>query len=259
MTIIKAVGYPRVSSDSQVDGYGLDAQERTIRGYANANGYSIAADAIFREEGVRGKTDDDHRDAFKAMLAYIDVNGVTTVIVAKLDRVARDLMVQETIIGKLRLRGVKLISVAEPDLCSDDPTRVMLRQFMGAIAQWDAAMISRRLKSGRIERAHKGERAVGARPYGYRTVKDDHNKRTTVKDDVQAETIRYIFQARKRGLSLRAIAGALNEQGVKPLRANAFAAGTIKAILDNPAYHGDLRYTVDGQTIESRNETMKIV
>jgi hypothetical protein len=31
-------------------------------------------------------------------------------------------MVQETIVGDLRKNGFELLSVAEPDLCSDDPT-----------------------------------------------------------------------------------------------------------------------------------------
>jgi hypothetical protein len=50
----------------------------------------------------------------------------------KVDRLARDLMVQEHIIQDMQRRGITLISVAEPDLCSDDPTRKLLRQmFLG--------------------------------------------------------------------------------------------------------------------------------
>ena len=45
------------------------------------------------------------------------------VIIEKLDRLARDLMVQETIIADLRKHGFELVSVAEPDLMANDPTR----------------------------------------------------------------------------------------------------------------------------------------
>lgn len=49
-------------------------------------------------------------------------NGVKVVIVERLDRLARDLMVQETIVADLRKYGFELVSVAEPDLMANDPT-----------------------------------------------------------------------------------------------------------------------------------------
>jgi DNA invertase Pin-like site-specific DNA recombinase len=53
------------------------------------------------------------------------------VIIEKLDRLARDLMVQETIIADLRKHGFRLVSVAEPNLMANDPTRILVRQMMG--------------------------------------------------------------------------------------------------------------------------------
>ena len=58
-------------------------------------------------------------------------NGTKLVLVEKLDRLARDLMVQETIIGDLRKNGFDLISVMEPDLLQDDPSRKLMRQIFG--------------------------------------------------------------------------------------------------------------------------------
>jgi hypothetical protein len=48
-------------------------------------------------------------------------------------------MMQETIIGVLRKDGFELLSVAEPDLCSDDPSRVMVRQLFGVVSQYEKA------------------------------------------------------------------------------------------------------------------------
>ena len=45
------------------------------------------------------------------------------ILALPLDRLARDLMVQETIIGDMRRQGFELVSVTEPDLCNDDPKR----------------------------------------------------------------------------------------------------------------------------------------
>ena len=49
------------------------------------------------------------------------------------DRLARDLLIQESIIADLKRNGFEVISVAEPDLCSDDPSRVLMRQVLGRL------------------------------------------------------------------------------------------------------------------------------
>ena len=46
-------------------------------------------------------------------------------------------MVQEHIIADLRQRHITIISALEPDLCVDDPSRKLMRQIMGAIAEYD--------------------------------------------------------------------------------------------------------------------------
>jgi hypothetical protein len=71
----------------------------------------------------------------------------------KLDCLARDLMIQEHIIADLQRRGINLISVAEPDLRSDDPSRKMMRQIMGAIAEYDKSMVVLKLRGARLGEA----------------------------------------------------------------------------------------------------------
>jgi DNA invertase Pin-like site-specific DNA recombinase len=83
-----------------------------------------------------------------------------------LDRLARDLMVQETIIGDMRKRGLTLVSVHEPDLLQDDPTRTLLRQMMGAIAQYEKAMLVLKLRGARNRVKAAGGHGEGTRPFG---------------------------------------------------------------------------------------------
>jgi DNA invertase Pin-like site-specific DNA recombinase len=73
---------------------------------------------VFREQGVSGTTDLENRPALMELLEALAANGVKLVLIEKLDRLARDLMVQETIIGDLRKRGFDLISVTEPRLAA---------------------------------------------------------------------------------------------------------------------------------------------
>ena len=83
------------------------------------------------------------------ILEALAENGTGLVLIERLDRLARDLMVQETIIGDLRKRSFDLISVCEPDLLQADPTRVLMRQIFGAIAQYEKAMIVAKLRGAR--------------------------------------------------------------------------------------------------------------
>ena len=100
-------------------------------------------------------------------------NGVRTVLIERLDRLARDLMIQEHIIQDLQRRGIALVSVAEPDLCSDDPTRKLMRQIMGAIAEYDKAMVVLKLRGARQRAKAKTGRCEGAKPYGTKAGESD--------------------------------------------------------------------------------------
>ena len=89
----KAFSYLRVSGKGQVSGDGFPRQRAAIKAYAKANGFAIVRE--FADEGVSGAMETTDRPAFAEMVATLHSNGVRTVIVEKLDRLARDLMVQE--------------------------------------------------------------------------------------------------------------------------------------------------------------------
>jgi DNA invertase Pin-like site-specific DNA recombinase len=102
------------------------------------------------------------RPAWSEMVTALHANGVKSIVIEKLDRLARDLMVQEATIADLQKGGFTLISVAEPDLMASDPTRILMRQLMGAVAQYDKNQIVLKLRGARMrKRAAEGRcRAV---------------------------------------------------------------------------------------------------
>jgi len=126
---------------------------------------------------------------------------VRTVLVERLDRLARDLLIQESIIGEFQKHGFELISVAEPDLLSDDPTRKLMRQFMGAIAEWEKSMIVRKLRAARSRMKAKTGRCEGRKPYG-------------AYPGEQA-TIERMMALRAEGLAYDVIADRLNDEGIR--------------------------------------------
>lgn len=211
----KAFAYLRVSGKGQVDGDGFTRQGEAIKKYAATHDVKIAK--VFREEGVSGTTDMDDRPALQEMLLAMLSNGVKIVIIERLDRVARDLMVQEAIIGDLRKRGIELISTEEPDLCSDEPTRVLLRQFMGAVAQYEKTMIVLKLRGARQRMRAKNGRCDGRKPYGCH--------------DGEKPTLERMKSLRTQGMAVDTIAATLNADKVKTRSGGQWYGSTVNKIL----------------------------
>jgi DNA invertase Pin-like site-specific DNA recombinase len=102
------------------------------------------------------------------MLSALHANGVKLILIERLDRLARLMAVQESIIAELKRHGFELISVEEPDLLKDDPYRVMFRQFQGAISQCEKANIVLKLRGAQQRLKLKTGRCGGRRPFGDR-------------------------------------------------------------------------------------------
>src|SRR5271168_3262301 len=159
-----AFSYLRVSGRAQVDGDGFPRQRAAIAAFARAHDITIKQE--FPEKGVSGTIED--RPAWLELMAALHANGTKIVLIEKLDRLARDLMVQESIIADLKKHGFELISVAEPDLCADDPSRTLMRQMMGAFAQYERTMIVAKLRGARQRIRAKTGRCEGRKAYGTR-------------------------------------------------------------------------------------------
>jgi len=128
-------------------------------------------------------------------------NGVRTIIIERLDRLARDLMVQEATIADLQKHGFTLVSVAEPDLMAGDPTRILMRQLMGAVAQYDKSQIVLKLRGARMRMRAKEGRCEGRKPYGFY--------------DGESAVIERMNALRATGLGFDRIAAQLNLEGLK--------------------------------------------
>ena len=161
----KAFAYLRVSGKGQIEGDGFTRQRAAIKSYAAAHDCKIIRE--FREEGVSGTKETMDRPAWAEMIAALHSNGMRTIIVEKLDRLARDLMVQEAAIADLRKYGFTLVSVQEPDLMASDPTRVLMRQLMGAVAQYDKSQIVAKLRGARMRKKAAEGHCEGRKPFGH--------------------------------------------------------------------------------------------
>jgi DNA invertase Pin-like site-specific DNA recombinase len=163
---VEAIGYMRTSSATNV-GADKDSEKRqraTIESFAKANGFVIVD--WFYDAAVRGTDVVAERPGFKAMLDRIAGNGVRKIIVESPDRFARDLTVQLTGHDFLKNLGISLIPATAPDFFTEDtPTAVLVRQVLGAIAQFEKSSLVAKLKAARDRKIAAGEKCGGRKSY----------------------------------------------------------------------------------------------
>lgn len=242
-----AVAYIRVSTAKQVDKFGLDAQKQMIMEYAERNDIEIKSWYI--EKGESGAK--DHRPEMDKLLYQDAVNPpVEAVIVAKWDRVARDVTLYYAYKYQFQRKNIELISASE-DFSEMGPYAVILEAFVVATAEIERGMIKARTSGGRQTKAFRGAFAGGKAPYGYRI-----ENGLLVVDDQEADTVRMIFDLRDNTkMSMRDIIGTLKEQGRVTRSGADFAPSTIKSILDNrPVYEGKYKYGPEMDWVDGQQE-----
>jgi site-specific DNA recombinase len=246
----KAAGYLRVSGEGQIgeDKYGLAAQREAVETYAKAQGYEVAE--WYVDEAISGATLD--RPELTRLLN--DAGGkFAFVIVAKMDRIARDLMAQLWIEKELLRGNVELISVAEP-FRGQDPANVLFRQVIGAFAQFERARIAERMAGGRKQKARGGGYAGGGAPIGYTAEK---GAKVLSLDAEKAETVRRLFELREEcpGASLEALAGMMNAEGLTTAQGAIWRKAQVKRVLDRREFYAGA-YSYAGIQAEGKHEAI---
>lgn len=163
----KAVSYLRCSGLGQVDGDTWERQSAAIAKYAKGHGLAVVDE--FRDAGVSGTKDLDNRLGLAALLDRVESNGVKIVLIENATRLARDLMVGEVILQQLTNAGCKVIAAdSGTDLTadSDDPTRRLVRQVLGAVSEFDRRVTVMKLRAARERKRSRGERCEGRKPFG---------------------------------------------------------------------------------------------
>jgi DNA invertase Pin-like site-specific DNA recombinase len=207
--VAKAVSYLRCSGLGQVEGDTWDRQSAAITKYAKLHGLQVVDE--FRDAGVSGTKDLDNRPGLAALLDRVESHGVKIVLIENATRLARDLMVGEVILQQLTNAGCRVIAAdSGTDLSadSDDPTRRLIRQVLGAVAEFDRRVTVVKLRAARERKRSRGVRCEGRKPFGAFAG--------------EPETLMRIRELRRkpplgRRRSLQQICNALNAEG-RPTR-----------------------------------------
>ncbi|MDX2151628.1 MAG: recombinase family protein [Bryobacteraceae bacterium] len=173
---------------------------------------------MFISLGVSGTKDIASRPAFIAMMEALHGDGIKLVLVESLGRLARDLMVQESILHDLKRHGFDLVSVTEPDLCSDDPSRKLMRQIMGAFHEYEKQMIVVKLRGARQRTKTKRGRCEGRKPYGHHPG--------------EVETLKRMKELWAAGMTATDIAATLRAEGRRSRNGGDWLQPTVSKILN---------------------------
>jgi DNA invertase Pin-like site-specific DNA recombinase len=156
----------------------------------------------------------DTRPGFAVMLEALEANGTKAIIVEAANRFARDLMMQEVGFAMLQGRGIELIAADSPTSFLDDtPTARLIRQVLGAVSEFEKAMLVAKLRGARDRKRRAGVKVEGRKSIAEHTMEvDGRDGAATV------ERARSLARVRPKGgkRSLREISAELAAEATPP-------------------------------------------
>jgi len=220
------VGYLRVSTDGQ--DLGPEAQREALERWCAAEGARLVA--VLEDRGVSGGAELERRPGLLAALEAVRSHGAGVLLVAKRDRLARDVVVAATI-ARVALRNGAEVIAADGVGNGDSPADEFMRTVVDGAAQYERALIRARTRAALAVKRGRGEKTGGSVPFGYRLGADGVHLEP---DEVEQQVVELVRRLRADGLSLRAVVERLNADGV-PARGQKWHKTSVARILEREA------------------------
>jgi DNA invertase Pin-like site-specific DNA recombinase len=188
---------------------------------------------VVSDEGVSGTIDAFDREGLSSVIDAIEHGLADGMVLARLDRLARALTVQEAVLAHVWRRGGRVFCADGGEVLADDeddPVRTAMRQMCGVFAQLDRAQITKRLRDGRRVKAEKGGYVAGAPRYGFCAAGGE-----LVEDPVEQAVVERMLGLRANGASLNSIAAVLNREVVPTKRGGRWTASSVSRVIDPAA------------------------
>jgi DNA invertase Pin-like site-specific DNA recombinase len=128
---MKLIAYVRVSVANHSDS--LDAQKEAIEAWAKREEHKIVG--THADDGVSGVRSADDREGLALSIASIVYNGAEGLVVHRLDRLARELHLQEAVLAQVWDAKASVFEVIGGEVLADDPTDPMRHLRVKSVAQ----------------------------------------------------------------------------------------------------------------------------
>lgn len=234
--------YVRVSSEEQVDGYSLDAQEAVLR--QDAARRNIPVVKVYKDPGASGVRED--RKGLNELLRDASRGLFSEVLVWTVSRVSRKLRYLLHVLAELKKLGIAFRSLNEQfDLTT--PMGQFAMTMMGAVAQMQRESWMESSRIGMKQRVRSG-RWGGGMMLGYRMVPDENDPKRGGKLEIipaEAELVKEIFTLYADGLGYKAIVNRLNQDGKRGKCGKMFAIASVQGIVNNAIYIGKVHFGPD--------------
>lgn len=201
----KAIALVRASTSDQR--LSPKAQRSAIEAWASRQGVSVIAYHV--EEGVSGATPLDQRSGLLAAIEDVERHGAGHLVVARRDRLARDVVVAG-MIERLVERGGARVSAADGTGDGDGPESILLRSITDVFAMYERLVIGFRTRAALQAKKARGQR-VGTVPFGWTL---DGDGKTLIPNYDEMRVMETIRRLRSRGLSLRKVVSECERRGI---------------------------------------------
>lgn len=244
------VGYLRISSRGQTEGWSLEQQERAIRDWAQKQGIGVIAIESAPDGFEGGAVGFDDRAGWQAVERHVATGRVGWIAVAAIDRLSRDLGQLSARIATWEDQGIAIVA---PGLGYGDPAGVgrFLLQLWGMLAEHERARLISRILPGMAARLQAGL-PLGPLPLGYRVeaaaaVPGQRTARRLVPDPATAPVVVALFrQAVAQPTWGDRVMARWAERQWPQL---GWTHGRVAGILENGIYTGVLRGSVQGEAV----------
>lgn len=216
--------YRRVSTDEQADsGAGMAAQLAACEAAIARAGGTTAG--VWDDPGVSGGDPLDARPGLLDAVGSIRAGDV--LIVAKRDRLARDLMAVAMLESAVAKRGGRIVSAAGEGTDDDSPGSILQRRITDLFAEYERLTGKLRTRTA-LAALRKQGKPVGTIPYGFCLSASGH----VVPDLVEQAAMERMAALRAAGATFRELARMLANEGFRPRSGGAWSTATISRLIN---------------------------
>ncbi len=225
-----AIGYIRVSTEGQVeDGVSLDAQRSKLETWAKLHDEPELL--VFEDAGISGSSMTQRPGLQEALREVCQRKA--TLVVYSLSRLARSTKDTLTISDRLAKSGAELVSLSEK-IDTTSASGKMVFRMLAVLAEFERDQISERTRTAMAHLRKGGRRISRFAPFGWDF---DDTGTGLVENPTEQLALAQIRQQRSAGLTLRAIASALQTAGVQAKRGGTrWSAKVVRTLLLRPPH-----------------------